>query len=151
MKKKTILLMTIFLLIDVITKLVIDNYLALMQNITIIKNFFSLTKVYNYGASWSILTGQRWFLIILSIIILICLILYQNKFKENKRNMITFSLIYAGIIGNLINRLIYGYVIDFFSFNILGYDYPIFNLADVYIVIGILLLIYAIIKKEDVK
>ena len=151
MKKKTLLLLIIFLLIDIITKLIVNHYLELMQSIVLIKNFFSLTKVYNYGASWSILTGQRWFLIILAIVILCGLIKYQTKFKENKRNMVTFSLIYAGIIGNLIDRVIYGYVIDFFNFNIFGYDYPIFNMADIFIVIGVLLLMYAIIKKEDVK
>ncbi len=151
MKKKTFLLLIIFLLIDIITKLIVNHYLELMQSIVLIKNFFSLTKVYNYGASWSILTGQRWFLIILAIVILCGLIKYQTKFKENKRNMVTFSLIYAGIIGNLIDRVIYGYVIDFFNFNIFGYDYPIFNMADIFIVIGVLLLMYAIIKKEDVK
>lgn len=149
MKKKTIFLGGIFLLIDVISKIIIDNYFKLMESKIIIKNFFSLTKVYNYGASWSMLSGKRVLLIVLAIIILVLLYFYQKKFKENSRNLLAFSLVYAGIIGNLLDRIMRGYVIDFLDFNLFGYNYPIFNLADTFIVLGIVLLIIAIIKKED--
>ena len=149
MKKKIILGSVIFLIIDIISKFLIDNYLNLAESYVIINNFFNITKVYNYGASWSILTGQRIILILISFIILGILIYYLKKFKENKRNILAFSLLFGGIVGNLINRMFLGYVIDFLDFYIFNYDYPVFNFADVCIVIGIVLLIIAIYKKED--
>lgn len=149
MKKKIIFGSIIFFAIDIISKILIDNYLELSIRNAVINNFFSITKVYNTGASWSIFSGHQIFLIIISIIILICLFYYSLKFKENIRNILAFSLLYGGIFGNLFNRIFNGYVIDFLDFNLFGYDYPVFNLADVWIVIGIFLLIIAIYKKED--
>ena len=149
MKRKISLFTLIFLSIDIISKLIIDNFFNLDETKVIINNFFSLTKVYNNGASWNILAGYRIVLILITLIILVLLFLYQNKFKENKRNILAFSLLYGGIIGNLLDRIIYGYVIDFFDFNIFGYNYPVFNIADICIVFGIILLVIAILKKED--
>ena len=88
-------------------------------------------------------------LIAISILILFLLYLYHKKFLLNIRNIIAFSLLFGGILGNLLDRILYGYVIDFLDFNIFGYDYPVFNLADTFIVVGIILLIIAIYKKED--
>ena len=149
MKKKNIILTSIFLLIDIISKLLIDKYLVLNKSYKIINNFFYITKVYNEGASWSILWGMRILLILIRIIVLIGLFYYQRKFKENKRNILAFSLLYAGIIGNLLDRIIYGYVIDFIDFKIFNYDYPVFNIADMCIVFGIILMGIAIMKRED--
>ena len=80
---------------------------------------------------------------------LVVLYIYQKSFKENIRNIMAFSLLYGGILGNLINRITYGYVIDFFDFLIFNYNYPVFNFADIFIVCGIILLVVAIFKKED--
>lgn len=151
MKKKSLIIAVILLLIDFISKLIININFKLLESTTVISNFFSITKVYNSGASWSILTGSRWLLVILAIIILIVLYQYQNKFFKNTRNTVTFGLLYGGIIGNLIDRIVYGYVIDFFDFNIFGYNYPVFNFADIFIVLGVVLLVIAIIKKEDIN
>ena len=147
MRKKIIIGSIIFLLIDIISKILIDNFLELNESFIIVKSFFNFTKVYNYGASWSILTGYQILLIILAIVVLIVLSYYQKRFKNNKRNILAFACLYAGIIGNLINRILFGYVIDFLDFNIFGYNYPVFNIADVLIVLGTLLLIIAIFKK----
>ena len=73
------------------------------------------------------------------------------KFKLNRRNIIAFGLLFGGIIGNLLDRFILGYVRDFLDFYILGYDFPVFNISDCAIVIGIILLIIAIIKGEEVS
>lgn len=149
MKKGNVILTIIFLFIDVISKLLIDKYLVLNISYKIINNFFYITKAYNEGASWSIMWGMRLLLIVITIVILIGIIFYQKKFKINKRNILAFSLLYAGIIGNLIDRIFYGHVIDFLDFKIFNYDYPVFNVADICIVLGICLIIIAIIKKED--
>lgn len=149
MKKRILILAIIFFVIDILLKLLIDFNMPLDKSIILIPHFFNLTKVYNYGASWSFLSGYNILLIIITIIMLIILYNYQKRFKENIRNIIAFSLLYGGIWGNLLNRLVYGYVIDFLDFKIFGYDFPIFNFADIWIVLGILLLFIAILKKED--
>ena len=151
MKKKIIFIGVFLLFVDRITKLLIDNCFNLMETKTIIINFFKVTKVYNDGASWNILSGHRMILILLAIIMLGILIYYQNKFKMNNRNIFAFSMLYSGITGNLIDRVIYGYVIDFLDFTIFNYDFPVFNFADICIVIGVILLIIAILKKEDIN
>ncbi len=149
MKMKVFLISLIFLAIDIITKLIANFYLELNTSIKIINNFFYLTKVYNYGASWSILSGKQIFLILLTLVMLVILFFYEKRFQHNKRNTFVFSMLYGGIIGNLLNRIIYGYVIDFLDFKIFGYDFPVFNFADIFIVLGIFSLIIAIWKKED--
>lgn len=73
----------------------------------------------------------------------------MKKFKSCKRNIIAFSLIYGGLLGNLIDRIIYGYVIDFIDFYIFNYNYPIFNIADACICIGVLVLLYSIYLGDD--
>lgn len=149
MNKKIVLGSLCLLIVDIVTKMLIDYNFSLMSRKDIIPNFFAITKVYNYGASWNILTGHVIILIAISILILFLLYLYHKKFLLNIRNIIAFSLLFGGILGNLLDRILYGYVIDFLDFNIFGYDYPVFNLADTFIVMGIILLIIAIYKKED--
>lgn len=151
MKKKIVLGSIIFFIIDFISKVLIDNYFELSIHNFIIKDFFSITKVYNNGASWNMFSGHQLFLITISIVVLIFLFYYNSKFKENKRNVLAFSLIYGGIVGNLFDRIFNGYVIDFLDFYIFDYDYPVFNLADTWIVIGTILIIIAIYKREDVN
>lgn len=149
MRKKITMLTMVFIFFDLVSKYLIDNFFSVVESTSIIKNFFYITKVYNDGASWNFLSGNRIILIIITIILLVILLLYQNKFKNNFRNILAFGMLYGGIIGNLINRITDGYVIDFLDFKIFGYDYPVFNLADIFIVIGIFFLIIAIYKKED--
>lgn len=151
MKKKIMIIAFFALLIDIATKLLIDNSFNLMETKPIILDFFSITKVYNDGASWNLLAGHRITLIIISLIMLGILIYYQFKFVLNFRNILAFGLLFGGIIGNLIDRIFYGYVIDFLDFTIFGYDFPVFNCADICIVVGIFLLIIAIYKKEDIN
>ena len=134
-------------MIDQLIKILIDNLLS--TSIVIIPNFFSLQKVYNTGAAWSILSNGTSILIIIAIIAFLLLLKYQNKFKINFRNTLAFGLIYGGLIGNLIDRIVYGHVIDYLRFVLFNYDFPIFNLADSAIVIGFILLILAIIKGEE--
>ncbi|MBE6149287.1 MAG: signal peptidase II [Firmicutes bacterium] len=140
--KKMLLLIIALTFIDQFSKGLINIFLNLNQSINIIPNFFSLTYVRNIGAAFSILPGSRWFFIIISIIALNIIYIYFIKNKElNKKNFVIFSLLQAGIIGNLIDRVLYGYVIDFFDFTIFGFDFAIFNIADIFIVVSIILLI----------
>lgn len=151
MKKKVIIYSSIIVIVDLISKLVIDKLLKTNETISIINNFFGITKVFNRGASFSMLIGYRLLFILIGIITIVVLFKYLNNFKINNRNIFAFSLLIGGIIGNLIDRVIYGYVIDFLDFNIFGYDAPIFNIADTCICIGAFLLFYAIMKREDIN
>jgi len=147
--KKIISLSSIFLLIDVFIKILIKENLIINQSIKIINNFFYLTYVKNTGAAWSILKGKQTFLIIFSLMVIIFLINYLIKKKNySKLETIGYSLLLAGAIGNLLDRIIYGYVIDYLNFYIFNYNFPIFNIADTCIVIGIMLL-FLDIRKED--
>ena len=149
MTKKQLMLMVTAFFCDQVSKIVISSYLKFNESIIIIKNFFNLTNHHNYGAAWGILKNNTSVLIIFSVIALFIILRYMNSFKKNTRNNIAFSIILAGIAGNLVDRVCLGYVRDFLDFNILGYNYPVFNLADSFIVIGVVLLIIAIIKGED--
>lgn len=149
MKKKSLIIAIFIILLDQGIKILLDNLLKVNESIKIINNFFYITKVYNTGAAWSIFSNGTILLIIIAILSFLFLLYYQNKFKDNLRNIIAFGLIYGGLVGNLIDRLIYGYVIDYFRFIIINYDFPIFNIADCALVIGFVFLIYAIFKGEE--
>lgn len=149
MNRKIFFVAVISLFIDQITKILIGTFFGLDEKVIIIKNFFAIHFINNYGAAWSILNNHVDFLIFASIVSLIIIYRYMYNFKTNRRNNIAFGLIIGGIVGNLIDRVFLGYVRDFLSFKIINYNYPIFNFADAFIVIGILLLIVAVMKKED--
>ena len=137
-----IVLTLVFLIIDIVSKLVISNCVFVNDSILVIKDFFYITYVRNTGAAWSIFSGETLGLIIVSLIIISFIIYYSSKNKpSNKIEKIGYAMILGGSFGNLLDRIIYGYVIDFLDFNIFGYDYPIFNLADSFILVGVILLV----------
>lgn len=139
--KKIIGFSSMFLFVDVVIKLLVKNNLVLNQSIKVINNFFYLTYVKNTGAAWSILSGKQMFLIIFSLIVITFLFICLLKKKTYaKLETFGYSLLIAGAVGNLIDRVVYGYVIDYLNFYIFNYNFPIFNIADTCIVIGIVLL-----------
>ncbi|NLZ75459.1 MAG: signal peptidase II [Erysipelotrichia bacterium] len=137
-----VLFVLLLVLIDQISKIamkVISNFYS--ESFTIIKDFFYITYAENTGAAFSILKGQRWFFVIMALIVCVVITFYIIKYKPKKLEKISLQLILAGAIGNVIDRLVYGYVIDFLDFYIFGYDFPVFNIADSCITIGAVLLI----------
>ena len=138
---KNIFIISIFLIIlDFISKLLIVNFLKV--DLFLIPNFLYLTFVTNTGTFWGLFSNINIFFMILSIIVLSLLIyIITVKTTLNKLNTILYSLVISGIIGNLIDRIIRGYVVDFIGIKIFNYNFPIFNFADIYIVIGVLLFI----------
>ena len=144
MKRNIYLIAGIGIFIDQITKLFANLYL---KNIVIIKNFFNLTYVENTGAAWGILDNNRIILIGVSIIAVLFINKYINSETEvNKLTIVSYGMVLGGIIGNLLDRIFRGYVIDFLNFNIIGYDFPVFNIADTLIVIGIILMFIEVIR-----
>lgn len=147
-----IILSTILVIIDQVSKIIVTNTLTNNKSVEVIKSFFYLTYTNNKGAAFSILTGKRILLILVSLIVIGILIYYIKKTKiEKKINKIALSLVIGGSIGNLIDRILKGAVIDFLDFKIFGYNYPIFNLADTFIVIGVFLLLIEMFRKEEKK
>jgi signal peptidase II len=136
----------ITILIDQLTKVLAESLLSFGIRQTIIDGFFYLTLVYNRGAAWSILSGNRWFLVLVSTVATIGFITYYLKRLNNSKPtlLLALSLIIGGTFGNLIDRALYGQVIDFLDFIIIGYNFPVFNFADTFLVVGMGLLIIAI-------
>lgn len=139
----------IFTLIDQIVKIVLSNKMIVNQTFIIIRDFFSITLVHNTGAAFSILMGSRWLLSLIGVAALIFLIIYILKLEQiDDIDIFVYSLLLGGITGNLIDRIVYGYVIDYFSFNFGNYFFPIFNFADICIVIAIIIILFRMIKED---
>ena len=143
-------LMCILLLIDQIIKIVIRHSLNEFQEVKIIKNFFSIIYVQNTGAAFSIMKDATLFLILLSVVFIIFLDKYIRKeeSKLTKLDIITYGMIMGGIYGNLIDRIIHGYVIDYISFTIINYKFPVFNFADICIVIAVIIALIFTVKED---
>ncbi|WP_172189680.1 signal peptidase II [Lentilactobacillus kribbianus] len=120
--------------------------LSLGQVVNIIPNWFSLTRLNNSGAAWSILEGQKWFFVLVGLIATGLIITFMFHYKEKKMYLISLSLILAGTIGNLIDRIHNGYVVDMFQLDFV--NFPIFNGADIFLTIGIIILTVLIIKEK---
>ena len=131
----------IFLLLDILSKAIVSKFIVLEKSIKVINDFLYITHVRNTGVAWSMFSSNAIFVLIVSAFIIIGIVCYmhQNEPKKNGEK-IAYSMILGGALGNFINRLFLGYVVDFIEVKIFGYDYPIFNLADTFIVIGVILL-----------
>lgn len=146
--KKIISISMICLLLDQVFKMIVTNTLTLNNSYTIINNFFNISLVHNDGAAWSILSGSRILLIIISLLSLFIIYFLFIKNKQLKPiEIIIYGMLIGGILGNLIDRILYGYVIDFLDFKIFNYNYPVFNIADCCIVIAAILLVIDVVKE----
>lgn len=134
----------IFFLIDLISKILIAN-INIDMPYKVINNFFYIDMVTNEGAAFSLFPGAN----ILFIIIAIGVLMYIDKcIIKDSNHFLFISLIIGGVIGNLFDRLLYGEVLDFLSFKIGTYYFPIFNFADVFICIGVVLLIIEYFRSD---
>ena len=133
--------------LDQYTKSIILNYFELYQSKTIIDGFFSLTYVKNFGAGFSIMQNARTTFLIITPI---CLVGFTYLFikSNDKLSKTALLLMISGTIGNFIDRIVRIYVVDFLDFIIFGWDFPIFNVADIFLTIGVCLYIIALIKEE---
>lgn len=147
--KKILPISLLFVVIDQVVKILVISKLALQQSIIIINNFFNITYVRNTGAAWSILSGNVLLLIMISVLALVTIYYYLIKDKDlNKIDIVSYSMLIGGIIGNLIDRIVHGYVIDYLDFKIFNYNFPIFNIADTLIVISIIIIGISLIVGE---
>jgi signal peptidase II len=125
---------------DQITKHWIHTRLDLIERIPVVDGFFWIVHVHNPGAAWGILSGHGWFLSTLALCALFAIYLYRKALEIKTTYMqVVFGLICSGILGNLIDRLRFGYVIDFLDFLLGSYHWPAFNIADSCIFSGVVL------------
>lgn len=142
MRKKHILLLAVVLGIDQITKFVVDGGMTLSQQIPVIPGFFNFTYLHNTGAAWSMLEGKMWFFYVITVIALVAMFLfYRGGEEKDELTKVALVLMMAGTIGNFIDRLCFQYVRDFIDFIIFGYNFPVFNVADMALCIGVFLII----------
>lgn len=134
---------------DQFSKYIVVLNIAEGTKITLIKDFFNLTYIKNYGAGFSILQNQTVFLTVIGILAIIFVGYLLVKSKNNETlNRICYLLIIGGTIGNLFDRIRFKYVVDFLDFYIFGYDFPVFNIADSFLTIGCILLIISILLES---
>jgi signal peptidase II len=126
--------------VDQLLKWIMLNMLVYGDSIPIIKDFFSLTLVFNKGAAFGILQGVKYIFLILPAITIIIILVLFIKARDKETFLIAFGLLLGGTIGNFLDRLKYGYVVDFFDFFIKSWHWPVFNIADSCICVGVFLL-----------
>ena len=141
-----------FMLLDQLIKLIVMNNMQILQEIKVIPKFFSFYYLKNTGAAFSLFGNKTLFLILISIM---CLIFLKNYIKKLQRvsnlTIISLGILTGGIIGNLFDRVLHKAVIDYLSFNFFGYSFPVFNLADIGITLGALLLIIDLLIEDKQK
>lgn len=143
-----ILLILSIIIIDRITKHLAVIHLRDIDTIEIIRGVFNLTYVENRGAAFGILQNQRWFFITLTIFICIGIVYFLlTQSNINLILRISLAMVLGGAIGNLIDRIRYGYVVDMFHFTLI--DFPVFNVADCFVVMGTILLACYILFMAD--
>ena len=142
------LLIVLMIAIDQAVKYWALNILSAVDTMPLIEGVFHLTYVENRGAAFSILQNQRWFFLLITPIILIGIFYVLKKELICTRvGRCAMYLIAAGAVGNLIDRAFRGFVVDLFDFCLI--HFPVFNVADSCLTIGVLILIIAILREDD--
>ena len=148
-----ILAVVALILLDQGTKLWALASLKPIQRITLVKGFMDLEFVENTGVAMGMLDGQRWLILITTVAITVGLIWFYRTMPKKKEYFpvrVSLVLVLSGAIGNIIDRLFRGYVVDFFKFTFVRWY--VFNVADIYVVVGVILLalmIIFVVKDED--
>ncbi|MFV0498786.1 MAG: signal peptidase II [Bacilli bacterium] len=149
--KKKLFVVILIILLDQVVKYLIFNAMNVGESIKVIDNFFYITLHLNNGAAWGIFAGNQILLKVISLILVIVIIIYLIR-NKNLDNITTIGLLLyvAGAIGNLIDRFRMNAVIDYFDFTIpiIKYDFPIFNVADMSLVVGCIIILLSILKEN---
>lgn len=135
------------LALDISSKYYFNQNFSIYEKITVIPKILDFQLVYNYGAAYGILQNQKLFLIAISTIVIFIIFKYRKSLGTNKITKLAYSFLMIGAVGNLIDRVIRGYVVDFINIHII----PVFNIADVAINLSIYCLIIDYIKNRDEK
>lgn len=142
-----VLLTAALVVVDQLIKLWVTTHLAINQTITVIPGILGLTKLHNTGAAWSMLEGQQWFFIVITLVAIVVIAWLMKYYRGQRWAEVSFCLILAGTLGNFLDRLRLGYVVDMFE--LLPVNFPVFNFADTLLTIGVVLLAIRILKEDD--
>ena len=147
-----ILIFFIFIFLDIISKYFVKTNFVLNQTIEL-NNFLDLVYVQNFGISFGLLSGTVSYLLLIIVgLLVVLIILYLMFITKKKLEKLGYYVIIIGAISNILDRAINTYVVDFISIHYKNYYWPAFNLADIYITIGIIMLIVGFfIKSEESK
>lgn len=138
----------LLVLIDQLTKFLVINTIKGVETLPLIQDVFHLTYWENRGAAFGILQNQRVFFVILTILIVLAVVIFMIVKKPKSLMLCTsLTLLMGGAIGNFIDRALKGYVVDFLDFRLI--NFPIFNAADCFVVVGAVLLAVYLIFMED--
>ena len=139
------LIAIIWLVLDQVSKYYVMNHFAIGESVSVIQNVFHLTYIINRGAAFGMLANQRWFFLVVAFILIIVYAIYHKKVNRGPISLrIGSALLISGAIGNGIDRYVLHGVVDFFDFRI----WPIFNIADIGICIGVACIIYHLLRNE---
>ncbi|GCL68391.1 lipoprotein signal peptidase [Veillonella tobetsuensis] len=139
------LIAIIWLVLDQVTKYYVMNHFAIGESVSVIQNVFHLTYIINRGAAFGMLANQRWFFLVVAFILIIVYAIYHKKVNRGPISLrIGSALLISGAIGNGIDRYVLHGVVDFFDFRI----WPIFNVADIGICVGVACIIYHLLRNE---
>lgn len=146
----SLIIVVVAVLLDQITKFIVSSNMDLYEKIPIIKGVFNITYTTNDGAGWSLFSGKTFFLIAVSIIAIGLIIFVIIKYKPKKIDLISLAMILGGAFGNLIDRIKTPHVVtDFFDFCLI--NFPIFNVADIFVTVGgALLIINALFNQKSI-
>ena len=145
-----LILSILFVIVDQVVKIWIVNNFSLHDGMELIKGLVSILYVRNTGAAWGMFEGKMFFFYLITAVAVGTLLYLMFKEKGKSKLLLTaYSLILAGAVGNFIDRIRLGYVVDMFKFEFI--DFPIFNVADICLTIGVIFLFYYVIFKEQSK
>lgn len=146
-----LILTSILVVIDQVTKYLTVQNIALYEIVEVIPDIFSLTYIQNTGAAFSILEGQMWFFYLVSVVVLFFLFYYLYTEGQHQKMLgVILSIVIAGTIGNFIDRVVHQYVIDMLRLEFI--NFPIFNIADSYLTVGVILLfIYMFYEERNME
>ncbi|MGN1279068.1 MAG: signal peptidase II [Limosilactobacillus sp.] len=143
----SLVLVVILVALDQLVKHWVTATIALGASHVTIPGVLALTNLHNSGAAWSMLQGQQWFFAIISVVAILIIGYLMIRWRHQLSLMLGLALILAGTLGNFIDRLVNGYVVDMFE--LLFINFPVFNVADSCLTIGVLILIIAILREDD--
>ncbi len=132
--------------LDQFVKYWVSANIALGTSHGFIPGLMNLTNLHNDGAAWSILEGQQWFFYLITLAAVVVLAYLMRQWHTNRLKMIALSLIMAGALGNFIDRVHQHYVVDMFE--LLPINFPVFNVADSCLTVGVIALIIIILKED---
>ena len=137
------LIALIAFLVDQGTKYLIASRLEIGEEIPVIGHFFVITSSRNQGAAFGILQGDRWFFIVITVAVVLGIVWYMERIRKNGSKLlpVALSLVLGGAIGNFLDRAVTAEVVDFLQLTFGTYIFPIFNVADSCIVVGVALII----------